>query len=56
MSRVCGEKQAPDREKCEEVHYNVLPKVLYFIHVITYFSFVENVSLKHELCAVNNAA
>ena len=26
------------------------------IHVITYFSFVENVSLKHELCAVNNAA
>ena len=26
------------------------------IHVITYFSFVENISLKHELCAVNNAA
>ena len=25
--RVCVEKQAPDREKCEEVHYNVLPKV-----------------------------
>jgi len=38
--------------------YNFLrnmPKVN-LIHVITYFSFVENVSLKHELCAVNNAA
>ena len=26
------------------------------IRVITYFSFVENVSLKDEMCAVNNAA
>jgi len=25
------------------------------IHVNTYFSFVENVSVKYELCAVNNA-
>ena len=26
------------------------------IRVITYFSFVENISLKHEMCAVSNAA
>ena len=24
---VCSKKQAPDREDCEEMHYNVLPKM-----------------------------
>jgi hypothetical protein len=27
MSRVCKEKQAPDRENCETLHYNVLLKM-----------------------------
>ena len=38
--------------------YNFLKNMpnVNLIHVITYFSFVENVSLKYELCAVNNVA
>ena len=27
LCRVCRQNQAPDRENCEEMHYNVLPKM-----------------------------
>jgi len=27
LCHVCGEKQAPDWEKCEKMHYHVLPKM-----------------------------